>query len=427
MPRPAQAACPDICGTSAYGMPEDRTSRHPRRGLSRPSSVCPQTIMNFPDLTPFAAQAGYSPQMIQWGFDHMLAHWTRHEFELFFAQECPGVSKDCIDEQLRNTTTFERRCALFSGMQRSSMLLITASTVPSAAFQDVFLSLLLPIRVTHRPSHTQYEMFQALHAWMRDAYPEQAGRWMLEKPERDDKRMARLIAEHDILNVSGSDETIRHFKALASQAARPPLVIAHGHRLSVAALFRDDIPELGAADFDALALDASVWDQTGCLSPKCIFFEGSRQQAEDFAQKLLESLDEIALSLPEHAPDALQLAAHNSACLMAKFDGARIFKAHRNHDTIVLHCGTGTFRPILLPRTLNLCPVDDAVDAATRFVPVGQAFATRTTLAADIERRLRECSGFNYFPRFGAMQDPPLTWLHDGIGTIKPLLPKEMI
>ncbi|MBQ8037075.1 MAG: hypothetical protein IJ268_08795, partial [Proteobacteria bacterium] len=50
------------------------------------------------------------------------------------------------------------------------------------AFQDIFTSLLAPIRVTHRPSGNQHALFQALHSWMREAYPELASRWTLLPP-----------------------------------------------------------------------------------------------------------------------------------------------------------------------------------------------------------------------------------------------------
>ena len=384
-------------------------------------------MISLPDLSFFAAQTGYSPQMLRWGFDRMLAHWHREGVESFFAQEYPELSPEGVAEALSPQTTFEARRRLFAKPMFKSMLLVTASTVPSAAFQDVFLSLLLPMRITHRPAQNQHALFQALHASLSRAFPELASRWTIVAPDHDDAHTAALIESHDVLNVSGSDATINHFRSLAGRAKQPPFIIAHGHRLSAVAMFRHDIPELEDRDFDDLALDASVWDQTGCLSPKIIFFEGSAQDAEFFAQRLIESLDKVALELPEFAPESTQLAAVNSACLMAQFDGARIFKAHRNHDVIVLHSGLDAFRPVLLPRTLNLCPVNHALDATMRLAPNGQALASRSPLAKDDEIRMRTQAGFNYFPRFGKMQDPPLTWLHDDIGTIKPLFPKEMI
>lgn len=376
----------------------------------------------FPDLSHFAVQTGYSPQMLQWGFDRMRAHWKRDEIEQFFAQECPDIRAEDISELLSPETSLSRRKAIFPDLASQSMLIVTASTVPPAAFQDIFTSLLAPIRVTHRPSGNQHALFQALHSWMREAYPELASRWTLLPSDHDDTRMAELIASHDVLNVSGSEATIRHFETLAALAERKPHIIAHGHRLSAAAIFRHDIPELTTSDYDALALDASVWDQTGCLSPKFVFFEGSMTEAETFARALCSSFDRVAETLPELEPESAQLAALNSACLMARFDGASIFKAHRNHDTVVLHSGNAALRPVLQPRTLNICPVENAIEAALRYIPVGQAMASRMPLPSDVESLLREHSGFNYFARFGKMQDPPLTWLHDGIGTVKPLL-----
>ena len=76
---------------------------------------------------------------------------------------------------------------------------------------------------------------------------------------------------------------------------------------------------------------------------------------------------------------------------------------------------SGTLKLVRNPDILK------TLNAALALAPRGQALATRSPLSTNEQIPLRN-AGFNYFCTFGNMQDPPPTWLHDDIGTIRPLI-----
>ena len=369
-----------------------------------------------------AAETGYSPQMLEHGFARMFAHWNESQFGEFCRREIPGPLPGDILHLFDTERTLDERKALIPLPCAENLLLVSASTVPSASFQDVILSLLLPLRVSQRPACNLLPLFEDLQAALMRTAPLLASRWEILSPTHDDARTADALARHDVVSISGSDATVEHYRRLAAALPEPhPRIVAHGHRVSAAILRRGEIPSVSESDYAALAIDASVWDQTGCLSPKCLFVETDDAViADGIARKLARHLDLVAETLPAVPPDTAQSAARNSALLMAELDGATVVRAPRNQDAVVSWpCGT-SFRPLGLPRTLQVYPVRDAVEAAKGLRPHGQAIASLTPLSECDARELADC-GYNYFCRFGEMQDPPLTWFHDGIGTLRPL------
>ena len=369
-----------------------------------------------------ALTTGYSPQMLRAGFDAMFSHWNATEFAAFLQQEIPEFD-------LKNTASFldvecnlAQRQALLNYSCAKRVFMVTASTVPSAAFQDVVLTLLLPLHLIHRPSHVQAGFFKAMRDWLMIKAPRLAERWELVEPTYDDARLSELMASCDAVNISASHKTIMHFRQLRDDLPsekQPAIWIEHGHKISSIILFRDDLATLNDADFEAIAWDASIWDQTGCLSPKCIFMECAPEDAEKFAQKLLDALDRVAAQLPEIVPDTAALAKRNSALLMAEFEGCRAMHATQNHDCILIHPEGGF--PILLPRILNIFPVQDAASELMTLTACGLALASKKTLS-DNDKKVFAQAGYHVFCALGQMQNPPLTWFHDNVGTLKPFL-----
>jgi len=370
-------------------------------------------------VSDFAQSTGYSPEVIREGFERVWRQFNRTHFERLIAEEAPVLLERApLDVWLNAHVSLEERQKHFPECRTQSLLLITASTVPSAAFQDLILSLILPIRVTLRPAHNLVPIMQMLVKHLTDYAPEMGARVTICDTGHDDDALRSLLETHDTINVSGSDESIRHIQTL-SQA--PKTWIIHGHRVSAAALFRGEALALTDAAYFNLANDLSIWDQTGCLSPKIIFIEENFETAQNFAERLTFYLDKVAVLLPETTPDLTELASKNTRLRMAAFDGARVFKAQTNHDVIAVYPPNSLISPILLPRTTCIFCVSDAIEAASVFAEKGQAFGTYTPLNEHQITKLASF-GFNYFCQFGDMQNPPLYWKHDNIGTLLPLL-----
>ena len=383
-----------------------------------------QSLANTASIAPIFEQhvngTGYTPKMLMAGFNAMFSHWNDKELSSFILNEIPGFSPNHIDDFLNIDLDISQRKALLNHTCSQKLFLITASTVPSAAFQDILLTLLLPIHIVHRPSHTQADFFHAIHAWLMQHAPQMAERWELMEPTYDDQILSDCMASCDAVNISASQKTIEHFRILRDalpQTMKPLKWIEHGHKISAIVLFEDDIQTLTETDYKAIAWDASIWDQTGCLSPKCIYMTCSHEDARSFAQKLLSALDQVANELPEIQPSIAALVMRNSALLMAQLKGAAILTGNKNHDCIVIH--TDIADPILLPRMLNLYPIQNIEQIHMHLAPYGQTLASKKMLTPE-EKNLFSKAGFNVFSKLGQMQNPPLTWFHDNVGTLRP-------
>lgn len=370
----------------------------------------------------YAHQMGYSAQVIQTGFRMMFSHWNDAEFHGFIQNEIPELDARYYQSFFDIDLSFEKRRSILPCACSERIFLVSASTVPSAAFQDVLLTLLLPVHLIHRPSHSQSGFFQSVHTWLSLKAPRLAERWELIEPTYEDLYLSKIISSCDALNISASQKTIEHFRTLRDGLPiekRPKKWIEHGHKVSAIILFKEDFDALTDADFDAIAWDASIWDQTGCLSPKSIYMECSQQEAEQFAHQLIAAFDRVAEQLPEIMPDTASLAKRNSALIMAEIEGCRMMHANRNHDCIIIHPEGGF--PILLPRILNLFPVRDATHELVTLTAHGQALGTKKLLS-ESEKNLFSQAGYHVFCGLGQMQNPPLTWFHDNIGTLRPYL-----
>ncbi|MBO4351368.1 MAG: hypothetical protein J6A01_10535, partial [Proteobacteria bacterium] len=366
----------------------------------------------------YAPQMGYSAQVIQIGFEAMFSHWNDAEFLNFIKNEIPGFDKRLFQSFLDIDLSFEDRRSLMPCPCSERIFLVSASTVPSAAFQDVLLTLLLPVHLIHMPSHAQSDFFKSIQAWLMSRAPRLVERWELIEPTYDEQYLSGIMADCDALNISASQKTIEHFRALRDRLPvekRPQKWIEHGHKVSAIVLFKEDLDTLTDADLEAIAWDASIWDQTGCLSPKSIVMECSCEDARYFAQKIIIALDKVADKLPELKPETSDLAVKNNALIMAELDGCTVMHASKNHDSLIIHPDGGF--PVLLPRTLNLFPVQDVLKECMRISMNGQALGSKKTLS-ESEKKVFSQAGYHVFCDLGQMQNPPLTWFHDNIGTL---------
>lgn len=108
-----------------------------------------------------------------------------------------------------------------------------------------------------------------------------------------------------------SDETIAHLRATL-----PAGVHFHPHGAGMGAAVIREIPGVRSLDLtsaaNALALDTIAFDQRGCLSPRVVIVEGSREFAENFCNHLVTALALVEESIPrgslsdEEKADALR-------------------------------------------------------------------------------------------------------------------------
>ncbi|MBQ4359269.1 MAG: hypothetical protein II767_03350, partial [Proteobacteria bacterium] len=110
-----------------------------------------------------ARETGYSSSVLTLGFSRVWANLKRASVEELLQSEAPALlERASVDVWANACLPLEERKKLAYDCPVKSMFLVTASTVPSAAFQDLLLSLLLPIRVTLRPARNLVPLMKAL-------------------------------------------------------------------------------------------------------------------------------------------------------------------------------------------------------------------------------------------------------------------------
>ncbi len=255
----------------------------------------------------------------------------------------------------------------------------------------------------------------------------------------------RLFQRCDCVCAFGADETLTYLK---SQVGRGTKFIGHGDKFSVAVVFSGPetkkSPALLENRAERLALDISMYDNLGCLSPRIVFIEESGKGSvrkstvgEQFANLLARKLAEIESAIPSVPPfsaaglEAMleqvpyRLRAEASSQTLKVFDGEKktsslvVLDRSRKANLNSLPFRSGRRVVVVKPfsdlkalvRTLR--PFSGKVQG----VGVGGTETQVESLAETLWSL-----GPTYFCSLGLMQFPPITWQTDG----QPLLRKYL-
>lgn len=220
----------------------------------------------------------------------------------------------------------------------------------------------------------------------------------------------------DSLIAYGSDE------AIAGIARRAPATfVAHGHRLSIALV---DLARAVTVEpiAEAAALDVTLYDQLGCLSPQCIYVTGGDAAGRAaFVAALARSLERLARLLPRgeapaEASAAIRRVRDEIEWRELAGEPVRVLASDTGTTWTVIEEASEGFRPSPLYRTI--------------FVrPLARAEGLRAALGAALRRV--ECAGVAPWPHeeiasalaasgianvvpLGRMQSPTLRWRQGG-------------
>lgn len=238
----------------------------------------------------------------------------------------------------------------------------------------------------------------------------------------------RAFARAECVVASGSDETVA---AVAAHVPPPRRFVAYGHRLSVAAVGDAATRSSELRDVaERLALDVSMWDQLGCLSPIAVYVTSADADAPDrVADALATALGDAEKCWPRGPVEpavAAEIQRERVGAEMRAAAGKRV----------ALHAGVGTtwtvvressaeIRPAPLHRFVRVHPVTDLAELIGTLTPLSpnlaavsiDGFGRKTDDAA---RALADL-GASRLCRAGRMQSPPLSWRHDNRGVLTPL------
>ncbi|HEV7591382.1 MAG TPA: acyl-CoA reductase, partial [Longimicrobium sp.] len=235
----------------------------------------------------------------------------------------------------------------------------------------------------------------------------------------DDEAVTRAALESaDAVLVYGGAEAVASVRAQAPTAAR---ILAYGPRLSFGIVARERLTADAAAEVArAAALDASTFDQQGCVSPHVFYVEdGGELSPRAWAGLLATEMAAVERELPRGplAPD--ESSAIQQLRARAEFsDGAELHASADGTAWTVVFEPDPAFEASCLNRVVRVKPVRDAADVPALLSEYAHLLQTvgvsaspeRTEALATEFGRL----GASRVAPLGRMAWPPPWWHHDG-------------
>lgn len=248
-------------------------------------------------------------------------------------------------------------------------------------------------------------------------------------PHEENALTSALIQSADAVVAFGDNSSVGAIRSLVPLHTR---FVGHGHKLSFAlvegSLLDDDTLSCNLAR--AAAYDFSVYDQQGCLSPRCLFIQGGSEKCiKRFAEYIVDFMCQLSHALPLHKltlEEAATLAREREEALIEYSATASKTSRHKDFSaTTVFSAPSDKF----LVMRRSLAPF--APSPVNRVVTI-RTFKTTNELKKVLEPYRGLISTFGVSsPRdewlhlaktllvgrvcsLGNMQKPPLGWTHDG-------------
>jgi len=375
------------------------------------------------------AQTGFSRETLTRGFDKFFAQLTRDNFHALLVQEF-GDTKRLDALCATPVEQKQNRQAIINAPE--FQVHIAAGNLPNPTLTSIVFGLLTRsaqfVKCASGSSflprlfaHSLYEADPKLGACLEVA-EWRGGNAALE---------SSLFAEADCVTATGSDETLA---AIRSQLPVRTRFLGYGHRVSFGFVASGDLYGSSAKKIVARAADDVVaWNQLGCLSPHVIYVQlGGEVFPEHFAQLLADELEKREVSEPRG-----ELPAEHAAAIATRRGIYEVRAAHSPETTqhwcskdstawTVVYETNARFQLSCLNRFIYVKGVADlttalqgADDIRGKVSTVG--IAVPDDKAQEITMQLARWGAMRICP-LGQMQNPPLTWRHDGRPTLGDLV-----
>jgi acyl-CoA reductase LuxC len=367
------------------------------------------------------AQTGFFREILARGLDNFFRQFTRENFRALLVQEFGDAKR--LDE-IRATSVEEKFSRAAIARAPEFQVHICAGNIPNPAFTSIAFGLLLRsaqfVKCASGGSflprlfaHSIYDADAKLGACLEIA-EWRGGNAALEKV---------LFAEADCVTATGDDETLA---AIRSQLPVKIRFLGHGHRVSFGFVAHEVLYGSRAKKIVAAAADDVVaWNQLGCLSPHVIYIQlGGEISPEHFAQLLAEELERREQTEPRG-----ELPAEHAAAIALRRGIYEVRAAHSPEMTrhfcskdstawTVIYEADARFQTSCLNRFIYVKGVLDLKTAlenadSVRGKVSTVGIAAPEDKAQEIATQLARW-GATRICLLGQMQNPPLTWRHDG-------------
>jgi len=367
------------------------------------------------------AQTGFPHATLMRGLDDFFKQLTRENFHALLIQEFGDAKR--LDA-LTATPADQKQNRLAIVNAPEFQVHIAAGNIPNPTLSSIVFGLLTRsaqfVKCASGASflprlfaHSIYEADPKLGACMEIA-EWRGGNVELEKT---------LFAEADCVTATGDDETLAVIRAQLPVKTR---FLGHGHRVSFGYVAGEVLYGSRAKKIVVAAADDVVaWNQLGCLSPHVIYVQlGGEIAPEHFAQMLADELDKREASEPRG-----ELPAEHAAVIASRRGIYEVRAAHSPGTTqhwcskdstawTVIYEADSRFQISCLNRFIYVKGVADltaalqgADDIRGKVSTIG--IASPEEKSNEIATQLARW-GATRICLLGQMQNPPLTWRHDG-------------
>jgi hypothetical protein len=372
---------------------------------------------------------GFSRATLQKGLDNFFHQFTPENFHALLAQELGDARRldrfvACGgDAPVAGVSGFgSNRAALAVGPEL--LVHIAAGNLPNPALMSMVLGLLTRsaqfVKCAHGAeflprlfAHSIYDADTKLGACLEIA------EWRGGNADLE----TALFAEADCVTATGSDETLAAIRARLPVKTR---FLGYGHRVSFGFVAGAVLHGSHTRQIISRAADDVVaWNQLGCLSPHVVYVQtGGEVSPEKFAELLADELERREQTEPRG-----ELPAEHAAAIASRRGIYEVRAAHSPETTqhwcsrnstawTVVYEADARFQLSCLNRFIYVKGVRDLTEALQSAETVrGQV----STVGLGVpEHKLEELAtqlarwGATRVCPLGRMQNPPLSWRHDG-------------
>jgi hypothetical protein len=352
-----------------------------------------------------APAAGFSPEILARGLDEFFRRFTPENFQALLAQD---LGADADRHFWRGPDLLVHIAA--GNLPNPALMSLTLGLLTrSAQFMKCASGAALLPRLF---AHSIYALDHKLGACLELA-EWRGGHVALE---------TALFAEADCVTATGSDETLL---AIRSRLPAKTRFLGYGQRVSFGFVTREVLRDETIAEIVSRAADDVIaWDQNGCLSPQVIYVEErGAVESDKFAALLAAELmrREAAeprgkISVAESAAIASRrsiyetLAVHRGDIQLWASQNSTAWTVVFEHEVRFRFSPLNRFiyvKPV--PDVAAVLPGVDEVHGKVSTVGIAAPPGNNRELARQFARW-----GVTRVCPLGQMQNPPLTWRHDG-------------
>ncbi|HWQ90610.1 MAG TPA: acyl-CoA reductase, partial [Clostridia bacterium] len=363
---------------------------------------------------------GFSRQTIGAGLDGFFRHVTEENLRALLEQDLGTV--DRLDQF--KSVDVEQRGNRASVVTAPELLVhITAGNVPNPTLMSMLLGVLLKSAQFIKCASGAAALPRLFAHSLYEAEPKLGACLEIAEWRGGKNNLEQALYDHaDCVTATGSDETLAEVARRVPARAR---FIGYGHQVSFGFVSAEVLTDMHAGKIiERAAADVTAWNQLGCLSPHVFYVEdGGAVLPHQFAERLAKELEKREQSEPRGelpVPISSAIASRRSIYEMraAHSEETRLWSSpHSTSWTVVFEADpqfqlSCLHRFIYVKRVAALAEALQGADVVRGKVStVGLAVPEHQ--AQGVALQLARWGATRVCP-LGQMQNPPLTWRHDG-------------